>query len=95
MSDSVEVNDLFNGLTRPLTIMGVTMEYVLFCGMVVLSLFIMAESIKWLLVYIPLHLMGWVGCKYDAHIFSVINKKLDVSASPNKKIWGGSSYESY
>jgi type IV secretion system protein VirB3 len=93
--EGLDVSPIFLGLTRPLTLMGVTMEYVMVCGMIALSAFILSNSIAWILLYLPLHVMGWVGCKIDQHIFSVINKRCDVMVNPNRAIWGCNAYEAF
>lgn len=89
------MSPLFNGLTRPPMIMGVTMDYLSLCALCALCIFILANSPVYLIIYFPLHLLGWIACKIDHNIFRILLKCADCAYAPNKNIWGCHSYEAF
>ena len=86
---------LFLGLTRPVMLWGVTMEYVMVAGMAMLTLCILSNALSWMLCYVPLHLVGWMGCQYDPAFFKVVNQWASLRVNPNQKIWGCRAYEPF
>lgn len=93
--ETLQINPIFTGLTRPPMIMGVTADYLSICFMIAVSAFIAANSIKYLLIYIPMHAFGWIACKVDHNIFRLLFKKAECLPVPNKKLWGCQSYEPF
>jgi len=93
--EALEISPLFVGLTRPPMMFGVTMEYLGMSIMVALCGFILFSSPIYLLIYIPLHVMGSIACAIDHNIFRLLFKKLDCLNVPNKRIWRVQSYEPY
>ncbi len=89
------ISTVFVGLTRPVMMFGVTMDYLGISIMITLCGFILFSSFAYLLIYIPLHLIGVIACAVDHNIFRLLVKKLDCLSVPNKKIWGCQSYEPY
>lgn len=89
------VSPLYAGLTRPPMIMGVTLEYAGIMIICVMCLFILMDSPWYMLAYLPLHSIGWIACKFDQHIFSILHKRLCCLNVPNKHLWGCQSYEPY
>jgi len=89
------VNPLFVGLTRPPMMFGVTMDYLGISVMVSLCGFILFSSPLYLLIYLPLHVVGVIACLIDHNIFRLMFKKLNCLNVPNKRIWGCQSYEPY
>ena len=94
-SEELRINPIFVGLTRPAMMMGITLDYLSVCFMIAVSAFIAANSIKYLLLYVPLHIFGWIACKVDHNIFRLLAKKMEFINVPNKKIWGCQSYEPF
>ena len=92
---SLLISPIFTGLTRPPMLMGVTLDYMCGCGLVLLCLFILANNPLYLLLYLPLHAAGWIALKLDHHIFRVFMKWLDCAYVPNKKIWVCHSFEPF
>ena len=84
---------VYTGLTRPVMLMGITLEYLSVCFMFVVSAFILTNSFRYLLLYIPLHAIGWLACKIDHHIFRLLNKRWECQPIPNKSLWGCQSYD--
>lgn len=89
------ISPLFVGLTRPPMMFGVTMDYLGISVMIALCGFILFSSPLYLLIYIPLHVMGVIACAIDHNIFRLMFKKLECLNVPNKRIWGCQSYEPY
>ena len=90
---NLTISPIFAGLTRPPMLMGVTVDYLSICFMVTVSGFILSNSFRYLLIYIPLHFLGWLACKLDYHIFRLLSKRLECQNIPNKRLWGCQSYE--
>jgi len=76
-------------------VMGVTMDYLCVCALLALCTFILLSNPLYLLIYVPLHLIGWALCKLDAHIFQVIIMRARCGRSPSAGLWGCQSYEPY
>lgn len=93
--EKLAISPLFTGLTRPPMIMGVTLDYISICFLLTIVAFIGANSPFYLLLYLPLHVFGWVACKIDVNIFRIILKRLECQNVPNRKIWGCQSYEPF
>jgi type IV secretion system protein VirB3 len=91
--NTLNISTIFAGLTRPPMIMGVTVDYLSVCFMLSVIFFILSNSFEYLLVYIPLHCLGWLACKLDHHIFRLFSKKLQCQNVPNKRLWGCQTYE--
>lgn len=89
------ISTVFVGLTRPPMMMGVTLDYLCLAMMIVLSLTILTNNPICVVLYLPLHLLGWILCKLDPNIFQILLKRADCNYVPNKKIWGCHSYEPF
>lgn len=90
--EDINVHIVFQALTRPAMILGVTVDYFMLLLITVLILFMQSKQPATLLLWVPLHVIGWVICKVDPFIFNVLLKKLDFIVVPNKKIWGCKTY---
>ena len=88
----VQAHPLFTGLTRPAMIFGVTVDYLSFSAMVAMCAFIMTSSVFAALIFIPLHVVGWIGCQFDHHIVRLLSTALTCRPVPNKRLWGCQSY---
>lgn len=84
---------VFVGLTRPPMLFGVTVEYLSICFMLTISAFVLTNSFRYLMIYIPLHLIGWLACQVDRHIFRLLSKRWECQPVPNKYLWGCQSYD--
>ena len=87
------ISHLFVGLTRPPMMMGVTVEYLSLCFMITVCAFILTNSFCYLLIYFPLHAIGWLACQVDCHIFRLLSKRWECQNVPNKSLWGCQSYD--
>jgi len=93
--EPLAVSELFVGLTRPPMMFGVTLDYLGISVMSVMCAFILFSSPLYLLLYLPLHVVGSIACSIDHNIFRLFFKKLECLNVPNKRIWGSQSYEPY
>ena len=89
------MSPVFTGLTRPPMIFGITLDYLCWCLMTSLGLFILGDSVGYFITYVPLHLVGWMACKMDPHIFRIFLKSLACTYCPNQKLWGCKAYEPF
>ena len=93
--EAIVIHPVYVAMTRPPMFLGVTLSYLAFAVLLSLLIFMPTHSLKYALVYIPLHLFGWIGCKLDANFFNVLSKKTVCSSVANRKIWGCQSYEPF
>lgn len=94
-SEQLAVHPLFTVLTRPPMVFGVTMDYFFIIAVVAFCTFILANNALYLLSFMPLYVFGWILCKFDPFIFSVLSKRGLGQYSPNKHLWGCISYEPF
>ncbi|MBB71498.1 MAG: hypothetical protein CMF50_03785 [Legionellales bacterium] len=89
MNDTqLAVSPVFIALTRPPVIFGVTLEALCVNVVVCLLLFILAGSPLYLLLFPPLHSIGWLACRYDCHCFQMLAKRyLVCGLTPNRHFW--------
>lgn len=90
----LHINPLFSALTRPAMIAGVTFEYHIINLIISMCIFI-GLSPLYGLIFIPLHLFGWVVCRYEVHFFTLYMKKLKLPAMRNLSIWRVRAYEPF
>ena len=84
---------LFQGMTRPAMLAGVTYSGVILNMMVVITPFVMLNSLWPLLAAIPIHGVMWVVCRWDPRFFDLVMVWLQTSASARHRyIWKGSTY---
>lgn len=95
MSQSIKTNTIFGALTRPAMTAGVTLEYHSLNLMISVITFILLDNLLYGLIFIPIHVFGWLVCRYDNQFFSVVAKAFSMPNIPNKSIWGVRAYEPY
>jgi type IV secretion system protein VirB3 len=97
MSNETElaVHTLFGALTRPAMTAGVTLEFYGINLMASVCAFIIFSNLLYGLVFIPLHVFGWLVCRHDARLFTIFMKKLQLPTMPNQPYWGVRSYEPF
>lgn len=93
--EHIQVHPVYVAMTRPPMFFGITMNYLAIAIGLTLIIFMPTHSLKYALVYIPLHIFGWIGCKLDVNFFEVLMKKASCTNVRNKKIWGCQSYEPF
>lgn len=89
----LDIAPVFNALTRNAKFMGVDYDYFLISGLVVVLAFINSGNFLALLLFFPLHLIGWILCKIDPHIFKLLSVKATIGTIRNKSLWRCQSYE--
>jgi len=94
-TQEISVHPIFAGMTRPPMFLGITVDYLMATVLATLMIFMTFNSAKCLLMYIPLHIFGWIGCKIDPNFFRVLMKKPNKFGMTNKRIWGAISYEPF
>lgn len=93
--EKLMLSPLFSGLTRPAMTMGITLDYLAISAMVTLCFFIVGNNPLYGLVYIPLHIIGWILCRIDPFIFNLLFRRAECVYCPNKSLWGCASYEPF
>lgn len=83
---------LFLACTRPATVLGVPMEAMGLNVILSATIFLAANSPRYLLIAPVLHLVFRAICKHDPHAFRVIWQFIETKArARNTALWGGSS----
>jgi type IV secretion system protein VirB3 len=93
MSDQRLVEDtLFLACTRPAMVLGVTMEAFGLNVMFSSILFILAGSLLYGLVAIPIHLACRLVCRHDPNQFRILFAWFETRGRHrNARLWGGAS----
>lgn len=93
MSDERLVEDtLFLACTRPAMILGVTMEAMGLNVIFSSILFVLAGSLLYGLVALPIHFACRLVCRRDANQFRILFAWFETRGRhPNANLWGGSS----
>ena len=87
-------DSLFIGMTRPPMIAGVTFMYMGLNAFAVFIFFTLTANPLHLLVFLPIHAVGYAVCLKDPQLLDIMLTKLQKSAGvPNRKYWSGISYE--
>lgn len=71
-ADRTARDPLVVGMTRPLMMFGVTYSYFVIEGMAATVLFLVGNSLLYLLTIVPLHLVGILLCRWDARFFDIL-----------------------
>lgn len=71
-ADRTARDPLVVGMTRPLLVLGVTYSYFIVEGMAVTVLFLMGNSLAYLLLILPLHAAGALLCKWEPRFFDIL-----------------------
>jgi len=95
MEEELILSIVFKGLARTPTLWGVDYNYFILNCLAVLLVFINTQHVLSLLVFIPLHFVGWLLCKIDPHIFKLISVRATIGATKNKSLWNCQSYEAF
>ena len=88
-------NMLFIALTRPPMLFGVTLDYLACSVIVVLIHFLLLNRLWVLLLYIPLHSLGWIACRIDHHLFRVVSKHWYCRKWVSGSFFGEQIYEAF
>ena len=92
MMEDYNKDTLFLALTRPATLFGIPMEAFVLITLVSGLAMILADSIFYLLISIPLFLFARVIVFKDPNAFTVLFKYFETSARCiNSSFWGGAS----
>lgn len=91
--DSVQVDPLFVGATRPAMVGGITYEAIVFIAMFVGTGYVMSTNLLWLLAYIPLHALAYGICKKDPRAFRLLFIMAATKGRcMNRSLWSSASY---
>lgn len=90
----LDISHVFNALTRPAMTAGVTFEFHMLNLMVSMCVFI-GISPLYGLIFVPIHVFGWVVCRYDSHFFILCAKRFALPQVPNAHLWRARAYEPF
>lgn len=91
----IETSIVFKALLRSPTFFGVDYDYFLITLGAVVIIFIYANSFMSLLLYLPLHAIGFLLQLTDPHIFKLLSVRSAIGTIKNKALWKCQSYEPY
>lgn len=96
MEESIAVHPLFVGLTRPSMYVGVTLHFFMINGFMCLVLFVACmRMVLPLTLFLLLHVIGFLCCKVDCHLFHILWGKLTYLNNKNHAFWQCQSYDPY
>jgi type IV secretion system protein VirB3 len=87
------IHPVYLALTRPPMFLGVTLDYLLLSATLVLCFFMLSGNAAYAALYFPLHVFGWIGCKYDVYFLRVLLVRKECPLVANYRYWGCQSYE--
>ena len=93
--EEIRIHPIYSGMTRPPMFLGITLDYLMLTTFVTMVAFMLTNTAEFLVLYIPFHLIGWIGCKLDPNFFRVLMKKTICHGVPNKPLWGCQTYEPF
>ncbi len=93
--EEIRIHPIYSGMTRPPMFLGITLDYLMLTTFVTMVAFMLTNTTEFLVLYIPFHLIGWIGCKLDPNFFRVLMKKTICHGVPNKSLWGCQTYEPF
>jgi len=94
VSDQLEVDPLFVGLTRPPMKWGVTQSFFVINMTACVLLFLTTSSFSILFVGAPLfHAIGFLMCLKDPRVFDIVFVKMRCFKSRNRQYWRANSYD--
>jgi type IV secretion system protein VirB3 len=84
---------LFQGMTRPAMLAGVTYSGVILNLMLVITPFVLLNRLWPLLAAIPIHGVMWLVCKWDSRFFDLGLVWMQTGANARHRyLWKGSTY---
>ena len=90
----LERDPLFIGMTRPPMIGGVTFLYMGLNAFGAFFAFLVTGNLLFLLVFIPLHAVGYAICLKDPQMLDVMVKRVQKTMGvSNRALWNGNSYD--
>ena len=89
----VATDPLFLALTRPPMAFGVTYTFFVINGMIALIAFLATNSFLAPLVGIPVHVIGYLACLKDPHMFELWRVAAKTGRAPNHHHWKANSYQ--
>jgi type IV secretion system protein VirB3 len=93
--EEIRIHPIYSGMTRPPMFLGITLDYLMITTFVTIVAFMLTNTAGFLVLYIPFHLIGCIGCKLDPNFFRVLMKKTICHGVPNKPLWGCQTYEPF
>jgi type IV secretion system protein VirB3 len=93
--EALDLSIVFKALAKPATLMGVDYDYFLISGLVVMLVFITSDSFLAFLLFVPLHIAGWILCRMDPHIFRLLSVRASIGSVKNHSLWNCQSYEAF
>ena len=90
-----DISMIYKALSKPAFIMGVDYDYFLISGTATMLAFIFTDKFLALLLFLPLHLIGWILCQLDPHIFRIISVRAMIGVTKNQSLWSCQSYDAF
>ena len=95
-SESITIDLLFKGLTRPSMKWGVTFEFLFINGFITDLCFLISRNIFLLFIFIPIHLIGVMICMKEPRAFEPFFKWLITAGRVRNRIfWKASTYDPF
>ncbi len=96
MSNQLQADSLFVGLTRPPMLFGVSYMFGLLNGFSCLMAYILTSQFKYLAVMFPIHAIGYIICSKEPLFIELYKVRAEkCSRCTNKFHHGANSYDPY
>lgn len=93
--EALDISVVFNALSKANTLLGVDYDYFFIEVIIVMLAFIYSGHFLAFLLFVPLHLVGWMLGKIDPHIFRLLSVRASIGTVKNKSLWRCQSYEPF
>ena len=93
ISKGIAKNTIFLALLRPPTVIGVPIDYMVICFLIIMSVFICTEWLSIWCVYAILHGLGVMAYQYEPQFCRISWVCMQCKPDINKKIWHGKAYD--
>jgi type IV secretion system protein VirB3 len=96
MAEGLKMDPLFVGLTRPAMFLGVSYMFAVVNLMVGMMCYIILVKVKYLLMMLPIHLIGYVLCSREPLFIELFRVRAEkCSRCKNRFYHGANSYDQY
>ncbi|RZI46019.1 type IV secretion system protein VirB3 [Rickettsiales endosymbiont of Peranema trichophorum] len=96
MSEGIDQDPLFVGLTRPPMLFGASYTFTLLNGMSCMMAYVITTSFKYLALMFPIHMVGYYICSKEPLFIELLRVKAQkCSVCRNRFYHGANSYDQY
>ncbi len=96
MSEGLNMDPLFVGLTRPPMLLGVSYTFVVINVMVCMLAYILTSNFKYMATIFPVHMLGYILCAKEPLFIELFKVRAEkCSRCKNRLYHGANSYDQF